>query len=101
MGHEKYKKHSVKRKAPLSRFVVKEIKILRGRLTCNEIKGQVPHSKTPHSKASDAKEKWLRVFLLLKTYNTKAIANVQKDLGLIPSGHPRLQSFPHGVSFKD
>lgn len=29
MGHKKYKKHSLKRKAALPRFVLKEIKILR------------------------------------------------------------------------
>lgn len=46
------------------------------------------------------KKKWLRVFLLLERYNTKAVANVQKGLGLIPSGRQRLQSLPQGASFR-
>lgn len=44
---KKYKNHSLKRKAPLPRFVLKEIKILSGRLTCNEIKGQAPTQQDP------------------------------------------------------
>lgn len=46
-GIKKYKKHNLKRKAPLPRFVLKEIKILRGRLTRNEIKGQAPTQQDP------------------------------------------------------
>lgn len=36
------------------------------------------------------KKKWLRVFLLLERYNTKAIAKVQKGLGLNSTGQPKI-----------